>query len=291
MKKTVFFLLLFYSLFAQSQNSILWKVTTPNSKNTSYLLGTNHIFGESFIDSFPVIKEKLQLSDLIITELKLDWIKISEYYNSRQGSDTLLTLLSKEDVDFITVILKRRKRSVDITKFSPGELFLKLQAFYSAFKCDIINKKDSSSMDEYIQYLAMQQQKRQYYFETDSFQAAALAEASKKIDWKFFKKNAPVLLNRYRTEKPDENLCSMNNQYAAMSMDYKFGEDCNLIKNASANDILIKKRNEDWIIKLSALLPQNNCFIAAGIGHFYNKCGLIEQLRTLGYTVEPVPLK
>ena len=44
---------------------------------------------------------------------------------------------------------------VDVTKFTPGELLVKLQAVYPKFKCAAINKADTYSMDEYLQYLGI----------------------------------------------------------------------------------------------------------------------------------------
>lgn len=147
---------------------MLWKVTNFNSKDISCLLGTYHQFGESFIDSLPVIKEKLQASDLIITEVKVDRAKWAELYNARPSSDTLSTILSKKDIEFITGILK--KGQVDISKYTPGELIAKLQSNFPMTFCTAINKTDKKLMDEYIQLLGSRLQKQLYYFETDSFQ-------------------------------------------------------------------------------------------------------------------------
>jgi uncharacterized protein len=284
-------ILIFFSTFLFGQTTILWKVTSTNNKNISYLLGTYHLFGNSFIDSFPVIAEKIQASDLIITELKLDREKIAALYNARPESGTLHTVLSKEDEDFIQTIFKKPVGQTTLLKFTPGELYVKLQAYYPKYKCSVINKNDTQSMDEYVQNLGNRLQKKLYYFETDSFQFEALSEATKMIDWKIFKKNVPSLLDKYRNTATDESLCLFANQYASFAVDYKFKDPCNLLNNNAMNNALVIKRNEDWLKKLPSLLENNNCFIAVGLGHFFNKCGLIEQLKELGYIVEPVNMK
>lgn len=284
----IFFLL---STFLFGQNTILWKVTSPTNKNVSYLLGTYHLFGESFIDSFPLVKESLKNTDLVITETRIDRIKVAAYYNSRPSTDTLLNILPKEDVDFIINLFKSWGGQVDVTKFTPGELFLKLQALYPKYKCSVINKADTYSMDEYLQYLGNVENKQQYYFETDSFQLEKVTQATSLYDWKFFKKSTPSLLDKYRKDEQNEKLCSFANQYASLAIDYKFGETCNVLNGSNANDVLVKKRNEDWMQKLPNLLESKNCLIAVGLGHLYNKCGLIERLKGLGYIVEPVKMK
>ncbi len=66
---------------------------------------------------------------------------------------------------------------------------------------------------------------------------------------------------------------------------------CNLLKGTNVNDAILRDRNNEWMKKLPSLLDQQNCFITVGLFHLYNKCGLIEQLKMLGYIVEPVKMK
>lgn len=273
------------------QNTILWKITNAKNAHISYLVGTYHLFGDSFVDSFPVIKEKLQTTDLVITETKIDRIKVASYYNARPVSDTLLTFLSKDDVDFIANLFRSMGGKVDIGKFTPGELYVKLQALYPKVKCTAIGKGDTYSMDEYSQYLGNMFKKQLYYLETDSFQLEKINQVTSVYDWKFFKKNAPSLIAKYRNDVPNEQLCALANKYASFSIDYKFEDACKLMKNNNQNDDLLKKRNDDWMQKLPELLEKNNCFIAVGLGHLYYKCGIIQQLKKIGYTVEPVEMK
>ena len=286
LKKILTLTLIFYSSLVIAQNTILWKITNPNNKNISYLLGTYHLFGNSFVDSFSIIGEKLKASNVIVTELKFDRPRATAYYNSRPASTTLSTILSKGDIDFISTIFKNSQ--VDINKYSPGELFAKLQAVYPKFKCTVINPNDKWAMDEYIQQLGEQQQKTLYFLETDTTQIEKLYQATKVYDWKFFKQAVPALITKYKSNKVDEASCTLTNQYASFAIDYKLKENC---INGNMNDDLVKQRNDDWIKKIPSLLEKNNCFIAVGLMHLYNTCGLIEQLKILGYTLEPVPMK
>ena len=284
----IFFL---FSAVLMGQNTILWKVTNNTNKNISYLLGTNHLFGESFVDSLSIIKDKLQETDIVITESKSDNGKGYAYYNTRTSSDTLSTILSKDHFDYIINHFKKSMSQVDATKLTPGELFIFLQAGYPKFKCAAINQGDTSAMDDYVQYLGQLNKKSLYYFETDSFQFEKITQITSIYDWKFLKKNLPSLIDKYRNEKTDEKLCSQINQYASLAFDYKFGEKCNFLKANNFNEEIVRKRNADWLPKLKLFLENNNCFIAVGLGHFYNKCGLIQQLREIGYNIEPIKMK
>jgi uncharacterized protein len=273
------------TLLSFGQNTILWKVTKPGSKNVSYLLGTYHFFGNSFVDSFPVIHEKLKASDIVITEARLDRQKGLDYYNSRPTSTSLSSVLSQEDINYINTVFKP---GIDINKYSPGELLVKLYASYPKHKCRVINAKDEFEMDDYIQHLGQQYQKSLNSLESDSLQLIKIYEATKIYDWKMFKQVVPALLAQYRSETIDESLCLLANQYASFSFDYKFKEKC---KGDDMNEVLLKKRNEEWMQKLPDLLEKSNCFVAVGLMHLSRKCGLLEQLKASGYFVEPVSMK
>lgn len=279
--KTLFFFVL-APLFCISQNTIFWKVTSPKTQKVSYLLGTYHIIGNAFIDSLPVIKEKLMAAELAAFETPLERDKIAAAYNARTGSDEIYKILSKEDVDFIKMMTASAK--VDVTKYTPGEIFAKVQAYYPTYMCGITNSKDTwQRMDEYLIDVAKTANKKMHYFENDLQQMEELGNFTKVIDWKFFKTNIKAVLDKYK--KPvDQKSCELSVQYRTFNLDYNFNGECQ-------SDILLKNRNDKWMQQLPALLDNNNCFIAVGLLHYFNKCGVIEQLRKLGYTVEPVSLQ
>jgi uncharacterized protein YbaP (TraB family) len=42
---------------------------------------------------------------------------------------------------------------------------------------------------------------------------------------------------------------------------------------------------------INNFLENRNCFIAVGLSHLMYKCGLINQLKELGYTITPIEIK
>jgi hypothetical protein len=237
-----------------------------------------------------VIKEKIKNTDIIITETKMDRLVYKESFKNRPSSDSLFIVLSKEDADYIAGLF--RKTTAEISKYTAGELLIKLQTNYPRLRCSVINKKDTLTMDEYTQIIGRRLGKQSYNLETDSFQVGKINGALAKYDWAFFKRNAPLILSLYRNKKTNEVSCYALNQYASFAIDYKFKETCNFLKGTvMTNDEFVKKRNEDWMRQLPGLLEKNNCFIAVGFGHLCNQCGLIKQLESLGYIIEPVSMK
>jgi uncharacterized protein YbaP (TraB family) len=274
-----------------AQNTILWRISKQGSNNTSYLLGTYHLFGSSFVDRFPVIQQSLAATNLVITETKTDAAKARSYYNARPGSDSLFTVLSASDSEQLMKLFPRNEKSIDLRKFTPGELFVKMQAIYPRIKCDVPGKNDSLLMDNYIQFLAAGAAKGQYFLETDSLQAEKLREATNAYDWLFFKRNAPAILADLKNNRSDKNLCMLARQYADLSLNYQLKTSCELFKDKMTNQALLENRNKEWMQKLPALLDNNNCFIAVGLGHLFNQCGLVQSLRERGFIVEPVSME
>jgi uncharacterized protein YbaP (TraB family) len=244
------------------------------------------MFGESFVNFHSVIKKKLNASQLVITEAKIDRQNIAAYFNARSSSDSVSNILPKQDVEYITKILNNTE--INISKFTPGELFLRLQMNYPKYKCAVMNSADKYVLDEYLQYLGNRKKKKLHYLETDSFQLDKIKDITKGIDWAFFKKRVPSLLARYRAETTDESLCMLANQYASFTVDYTLTDTC---KTNGVDEALINKRNDEWMQQLPESLNRSNCFIALGLAHFYKKCGIIERLRKMGYHVEEVDMR
>lgn len=272
---------IFYSTLLSAQNTILWKVTNAKSENVSYLLGTYHLIGNTFVDSYPIIKEKLENSDVLITETELNKEKLAAYFDESPSTNKLSEILSKDDIIFIKDIFKGR--DLDIFKLPPGIIYQTLVGNYPKYKCG--NPSDTSVFDRYLQQLGKSEGKKLLYLENDSLQLVLLNQITKNFTWKDFRKHIHALLEKYKENRNDEKECSFMKQYLSFNFDYSFKKEC------SDYGLEVQKRNSNWMAKIPSFLEHNNCFIAVGLGHLFNTCGIIEQLRELGYLVEPVSMK
>lgn len=167
---TLISLLIFFLSFGQ--NSVLWKVTNKNTALTSFILGTYHLAGQEFVNSHPIILEKMKAADLVITETEINRSKFSAYYNLRPSSDMLPTILSPEDLAYLKEIFADEK--IDLEKYTPAELLLKLQVYYPKYRCSALKNTVNLPMDEYIQQLADLNKKELYYLESALFYLAIL---------------------------------------------------------------------------------------------------------------------
>ena len=55
----------------------------------------------------------------------------------------------------------------------------------------------------------------------------------------------------------------------------------------SHQDILLNKRNKNWVAQLKSLMPQEGLFVAVGAGHLVGEQGLINLLKQEGYQLKP----
>jgi uncharacterized protein YbaP (TraB family) len=284
MKKytTIFFFLSIVQL-SFGQNTILWKVSDTINNKTSIIVGTFHQFGNSFVDSIPEIKENLYNSELAIFESIENKDQTRKIINSREISKELKKRLKK--IDYLRLLELSKKWEIDIHKLKPIELRWKLEQEFLKTKCMTVMKNDTwDDFDNYLQYLAEEKNIEIFGLETNKKQLNLINKEANFPNWKDERKRISYLLDQFNRDDFNKNKCSLAVKYRNYNLDYKLNEACK-------TDVLLKERNGNWINILPQLLKENNCFIAVGLFHLYNKCGLLEQLKEEGFLIEPIELE
>ncbi len=158
---------LLQSVQAVGQNTILWQITKPGSPHVSYLLGTYHQMGNSFIDSLPRIKKELTHADVAVFESIGDPQKVRDLLNQRQPTSDIENTLTKDDMlDLLTI---SKNWGVDVHKLRPMELYAKLQQEYFKKNCGTVLPTDKwDHFDDYLIDVARSNSIRLSAFETDS---------------------------------------------------------------------------------------------------------------------------
>ena len=276
-------IIIFLSIIQLSfgQNTILWKVTDTINNKTSIIVGTFHQFGNSFVDSIPKIKEYLYNSELAIFESIEN--KAQKTINNREVSKELVKKLKTKD--YLRLLELSKNWEVDIHKLKPIELRWKLEQEFLKIKCMTVTKDDKwDHFDNYLQYLAKEKNIKIFGLETNEEQLDFIDKAADFPNWKDERKKISYLLDQFNRDDFNKDKCNLVEKYRKYDLDYKLNEECR-------SDVLLKERNDNWMNILPQLLKTNNCFIAVGLFHLYNKCGLLEQLRIEGFIIEPIELK
>lgn len=279
---SVLFLLAMQSL-AFGQNTILWQVTDTVNHKTSYLLGTFHQFGNSFVDSLPQIQEALLRSELAVFE-SIDGVEATrKMIQARKPGTGVEKVLNKRDLARLKEIAKDWQ--VDLYRLSPFEIRLKLSQEFQRIQCGTTVPGDTfDHFDNYLMHLAGEHKIRMLGLETDSQQLALLEQGYKNPSWRKEGRMIRAWIRQLTTDRPDRDLCALADRYRRFDLDYNFDLSCE-------NDILILQRNRDWMEVLPQLLRSTNTFVAVGFLHLMWQCGLLEQLREQGFQIVPVALE
>jgi len=60
------------------------------------------------------------------------------------------------------------------------------------------------------------------------------------------------------------------------------------ISSEKYDDLLLNKRNKNWVEQLNTIMKNESVFVAVGAGHLVGENGLVSLLKKEGYTVEPL---
>ncbi|WP_338733776.1 TraB/GumN family protein [Mangrovimonas cancribranchiae] len=275
-------LFLAVSYLTFGQNTILWKVSDTINKKTSYVVGTFHQFGNSFVDDIPELKNALLSSELAIFESIANPQDTRDMMAKRDRSLDIEQYLKKRDLKKLKQISANWK--VDLYKLRPIELSWKLQQEFQKIKCETVKPTDKwEHFDNYLIHIAKQNKIACLGLETDSMQLDFIAKEHNFPNWEDEKKTIQLFIKKLSRNKLEKGDCFFTERYRNFNLDYKLTEDC-------PDNILIKQRNQNWMKVLPNLLQSKNCFVALGYLHLTRNCGIISRLRALGFVVSPVEL-
>ena len=175
MKTTIFFfLLLGHQAFSQTPNTLLWEISGKGLKSPSFVFGTYHLITSTYIDSFPVIRQKLEKTEAVAGEMVIDVGVSSKIASAVVMKDSSLTqLLSKEDYQLVGTYLKEIT-GMDLSLFDKMKPVVISTFLYSP----MLKEDQGKAMDIYFQDLAKGSGKKVMGLETVEEQIALLFEGS-----------------------------------------------------------------------------------------------------------------
>lgn len=264
-----------------SDNTLLWEVSGKGLPKPSYLFGTFHLLCRDDIRFSNSLKQSVQNATEVYLELDMDdpaMILSSLTLMTMKGNKKLKDLYTEAEY----------KRVVDYFKDSmqtPIYLFQTMKPFFlvallypKMMPCPTV-----SSVEDEIMKLAKQNGKEIKGLETMAFQASVFdsipyeeqaAELLKSIDsMALSKKYFDSMVMAYKEQRINELGSLMKNE--------DFGMESN-------QDILLDKRNENWVEQLKTIMKKEPVFVAVGAGHLLGETGLIALLRKEGYKVRPL---
>ena len=265
-----------------NNNTLLWQVSGNGLAKPSYIFGTFHLLCKGDIQFSEQLKKSLAYADEIYLEMDMDdpstMLGGLQYMNMKDGKK-LKDLYTDDEY----------KKVENYFKDSLGMPMMFFQSMKPYFLVALLypkmmNCKTSSGVEEELMKIAKENKKEIKGLETIQFQASVFdsipyqwqaKELLKNIDsFSLYKKEFDTMLVEYKNQQ----LSAMENLLGKS----EFGSDKNY------EEILLNKRNRNWVGQLKDIMKKESVFVAVGAGHLVGEKGLLNLLKKEGYTVEPL---
>lgn len=294
-KRTVLlslFFLAFSVVHSQNKpNTLLWKVSKEGDKNVSYLFGTFHQVNPDFFDSLSVANKYLKESAVLFVEA----------YDSTTNNDSVNAVAKKDVVKFEQWDKEKWKSNLSLKQFSvfekfakskwvdeniytvdPTQLLFLLQYMYLQGVCDTLNRNSYEPMDTRITNIGIANKLSVVGLDENQMQDIKTAsEKDKAFVLKDLLKSNVTFINYILNKSTDNSVAKILFDYRNKNLDYS-------LNKKIERSYLLNERNDRWMFKLTEKMENNNCFVAVGFRHLFYKTGLIQQLRSKGFKVDPV---
>ncbi len=264
--------------------SLLWEITGNGLKKPSYLFGTMHVsnkmvfhLGDSFYNALKSVDAvALELNPDSWQEQMVETEKIKDEYGNytRAAGGNYLNesgfRISKYDDELKaairtepTVVNNLLYRSYRTREDFEEDTFLDLYIFQTAKKLG----KRATGVEDFFEsekvvieaYTAMSKEKKRKVIDTDG---ESYAEIQRKIE----------------------------DAYRRGDLDLMDSLDIMMERSDAFREKFMYRRNEIQAYSIDTILKKNSLFVGVGAAHLPGKRGIIEMLRTMGYTLRPVKL-
>ncbi len=295
---SIFFALLAITAWAQpassaqyaptaEENALLWEISGKELKEPSYLFGTIHMIGKDDYFLTDATREAFGKAQQVTFEIDMedmmDFTKLMPLMmKAFMSNDTTLSdLLSEEDYGLV----REHFESIGLPimfleRIKP--MFLSALGGEDMFS---MGGGDSEVVSYEMELMQMAQQRSLPIegLETAEYQMSMFDSIPYKVQ-------AEMLVETIRSENTD------NGQFKQMVELYKNqdlqGMQAMMEDEASGiggyEDLLLVRRNRNWIPVMSEMMKAGPTFFAVGAGHLGGGEGVVALLREVGYTVKAV---
>ncbi|MDX1943197.1 MAG: TraB/GumN family protein [Saprospiraceae bacterium] len=290
MKRFLLFLALtigsFFQLFAQpaaiEENSLLWEISGKDLKQPSYLFGTIHMINKKDFILTDATKTSLNKAQQVAFEINMeemsDFSVLMPLMMKAFMADgkTLRDLVSEEDYKLV-------KAHFD----EMGMPLMMLERIKPMF-LSAMGAGDMQANGEMVSYeielmkLAKNQDKPIAGLETAEFQMSMFDSIP-------YEAQAQMLVESIKSSKGGDDqfdqLVELYKKQDLVGLQKMLEGDGNI---EQYEDLLLVKRNKNWIPVMAKMMVSNPTFFAVGAGHLGGEQGVISLLRKDGYAVRPL---
>lgn len=281
-------LLIYMSVPAYGQQTLLWKVSGNGLDKPSYLFGTHHMVPGSFLEDMPEASKRLRKSKNVVVEVVLDSTEIS------QLNSLMIEPTGPQWIDRLAASTQRPLDSIlqlQLGASLPQMAMLRPAAISTllAFTLtkqhgdEVLQKFKGQPLDAHI--AAKAKKRKQNLIQLESLQTQFnLLYVDPPLDSQIADLNQMVAqldsVGPYSRQLFTAYLQQNGTNMQALLADYA--------ATYGGMEKLLDERNNRWMEQLPTIFKSGSSFVAVGALHLYGPAGLINQLQQAGYKVEPV---
>ncbi len=294
MKKITFCIALLCACLSM-QAQLLWKISGNSLEKPSYLFGTHHLAPIRIMEDITELRPALQSVDQVVGELVMSemqnpeaMMKIQQMAVMSDGT-TLNTLFTPGQYALVNSCTKEHMMlDLDMMPVLKPTAIQNNLIVLLYIKTIGDGYDPQFQLDGFIQKIGADNGNKVIGLETPEFQ----------LDLLFNKTPLPrqatqLLCLVENIEKNMQNAKKLTDAYMEQDLDAMWalalereGNQCDPLTEEW--EALTDGRNLAWIEQLPAILEEGSSFIAVGALHLIGETGLINQLKKLGYQLEPM---
>ncbi|MEI3788890.1 MULTISPECIES: TraB/GumN family protein [unclassified Chryseobacterium] len=260
-----------------AENSTLWEVSGNGLIQPSYIAGTCHIMCSQDFEIKPKVMKALEKSDNLVMEINYtDPAEMTAMQKMYQTDKKLSDQLTPEEAKELDKILA--DYGTDFKKMDNSSS----QALYALISMKAIPCPQTEVKLYEIELLknALKSKKKVFGLEKVEDQMTSINKAydlKAVIQQLKMGKEYEILLKKMITAFKKEDVQSL----------YTLFKDDKMM-NAEQEKAMLTDRNKNWAEKMPEMMKKESAFFAVGGAHLMGENGIIQLLRSKGYTVKPV---
>lgn len=265
------------------QNSILWEVSGNDLAHSSFLLGSLKFIGEKEYILHTEVDNKLKTSELFAIEDEVNHHaqhELNKAIHFPKGQ-SLRDVLTEDDYNTVVSFFET-EFNISKKRFNKNYASLKPLALSITMT--------RLSLNEGVKFYDIELLKLANDLRIPTYSLEPIEREAEAF-------NAfPVEIQATALMHSIDNFPNQKSEYEKLEEAYIQGDIDRVFEYSlhpfENNELFIEefyfKRNEEWLPKLEKMFAENKSFVTVGITHLKGERGLLNLLRSRGYTVTPI---
>ncbi len=263
---------------ADKTNALLWEISGKGLQQPSYLFGTIHMICKEDFTLSELTKQKFSASKQVYLELDMDDPQLQVTMMRLMqisGKETLRNKLGESNFNKVDSFLKK-ELNMSLAMFDR----FKPMMVMSLLAQRMLPCTDMESYEMSFVKMAGEQKKELLGLERIEDQVAVFDAIPDSLEVR----SIMNLVNDFESQKKE--FTRMSTLYRAQDLESLYRLMAESPEMMGSQEILLDRRNRNWIPVMESAMRESSTFFAVGAGHLAGSQGVLELLRKQGYKVK-----